>query len=299
MKVPKGIVPAMLTVFNKDGSLDEGGTRAHVEWLIEKGVHGLAPVGSTGEAVAMTEKERTRVVQITVDQARGRVPVFAGTGHYSTDITIQLSREAIEAGADGVMVILPYYYSPPVESAIRHLERVKKSIDRPILLYNNPWFAGFELSPSVIKKLVDEGVVDSVKAAHGDPMRVNYLKYLCGDSLSVLYGHDYAPLEAFCVGADGWLSGLPNVFPEESVALYNAIVLEKNLEAGRKAWEKIVPFAYYFMYERTGQPQKPHWLSVFKEALNIMGRNVGLPRLPAEPLTDQEKAALMKALGKN
>lgn len=296
MKVPKGIIPAMLTVFNADGTLDEKGTREYAEWLIESGVHGLAPSGSTGEAVAMTSRERTRVVEITVDQAAGRVPIYAGTGHYSTHITIELSRQAISSGAEGVMVILPYYYSPPVESAMNHLRKVAEAIERPILLYNNPWFAGYELLPVEVKKLVDEGVINSLKAAHGDPMRVNYLKYICGDKLSVLYGHDYAPMEGFFAGADGWLSGLPNVIPELSVALYRAVVEQKDVDAARRIWQRIVPFTYYFMYGRKGSPQKPHWLSVFKEALNLMGRNVGQPRLPAEPLTDTERAELREVI---
>jgi 4-hydroxy-tetrahydrodipicolinate synthase len=261
-------------------------------------VHGLAPTGSTGEAIAMTTRERTRVVEITVDQAAGRIPVYAGTGHYSTDITIRLSREAISAGAESVMVILPYYYSPPVESAMNHLRKVAEAIDRPIMLYNNPWFAGFELLPAEVKELVDEGVVNSLKAAHGDPMRVNYLKYICGNKLSVLYGHDYAPMEGFFAGADGWLSGLPNVLPGLSVALYRSVVEEKDVDAARRIWQCIVPFTYYFMYERKGTPQKPHWLSVFKEALNLMGHHVGQPRLPAEPLTEPEQAQLREVLSK-
>lgn len=298
MKVPKGIIPAMVTVFNQDGSLDEKGTRDYAEWLIQQGVHGLAPTGSTGEAVAMSEEERNRVVEITVEQANGRVPVYAGTGHYSTDATIRQSKAAVAAGADTVMVILPYYYMPPTDDALIHLKKVSDAIGRPILLYNNPWFAGFELSPVQVKKLVDDGIVNSIKAAHGDPMRVNYLKYVCGDSLSVLYGHDYAPMEGFVGGADGWLSGLPNVIPDLAVKLFEAVYEKKDLVAAREVWQRIVPFAYYFMYERPGSPQKPHWLSVFKEALTLRGLKVGYPRLPAQPLNDQERAVLRDALKK-
>jgi 4-hydroxy-tetrahydrodipicolinate synthase len=295
MIAPKGIIPAMLTAFNADGSLDEGGTRAHAEWLIGKGVHGLAPCGSTGESVAMTTEERARVIKITVEQAAGRVPVFAGTGHYSTDLSIRLSKDAVEAGADGVMVILPFYYSPTVSSTMKHLRKVSDAIQMPILLYNNPWFAGFELLPAEVKTLVDDGVVNSIKAAHGDPMRVDFLKYLCGDQLSVMYGHDYAPMEAIFAGADGWLSGLPNVVPDLAVAMYDAIVTKKDIDAARKIWQRILPLAYYFMYERKGTPQQPHWLSVFKGALKLVGHDIGEPRLPTEPLTEQERRVLYEA----
>lgn len=292
MEVPKGIVPAMLTVFNNDGSLDEGGTKAFAEWLIGCGVHGLAPCGSTGEGAAITEEERLRIIKATSAQAKGRVPVYAGVINYATEICIRMSKAAIDAGAEGVLVLLPYYYRPTIPSVINHLRKISAAIDRPIVLYNNPWFAGFELTPIQIKELADEGVVCSVKAAHGDPMRVNYLKYLCGDKVTALYGHDYAPMEAFFAGADGWLSGLPNLVPDFAVQLYEAIVIKKDMLLGQSIWKRIVPFAYYFMYERQGVNQSPHWLSVFKEALRMRGVECGKPRLPAEEMTNTEREVL-------
>ena len=203
MKQPYGIIPAMLSVFNKDGSVDVKGQKAYAEWLIKKGVHGLSPVGSTGEGAAMNDPERLQIIKATVEQAAGRVPVYAGIIHYSTKLAIDLAKGAMDAGCDGLMVLLPYYYKPTIPDAVDHLRAVSKAIKQPIMVYNNPWFAGFELSPALVKQLADEGVVNSIKAAHGDPMRVNYIKYLCGDKVSALYGHDYAPLEAFSVGGDG------------------------------------------------------------------------------------------------
>ncbi len=296
MQTPKGVIPAMLTVFKDDGSLDEEGTRNHAEWLLQRGVHGLAPAGSTGEAVAMSPEERTRVVKAVLKQVDGRVPVYPGTGHYDTATTIRQSKEAIDAGAETVMIILPYYYSPTIDSTMIHLARVAKEIDRPFILYNNPWFAGFELSPEKIKVLLDDGVICGIKAAHGDPMRVNYLKYLCGDKLKVLYGHDYSPLEAFAVGADGWLSGMPNVYPTHAVALYEAMAKNKDLKAGQDIWKKMLPLSYYFMYQRPGNPPAPHWLPVIKAAVTMLGSPVGQPRAPAVPLSEEDKAILAKVL---
>jgi 4-hydroxy-tetrahydrodipicolinate synthase len=296
VRTPQGIIPAMVTVFNKDGSVDEQATRNHAEWLIQHGVHGLAPAGSTGEAVAMTPEERTRVVKAVISQVKGRVPVFPGTGHYDTALTLRQSREAIDAGADTVMIILPYYYMPTIDSTMIHLARVAKEIGRPFILYNNPWFAGFELMPEQVKKLLDDGVICGIKAAHGDPMRVNYLKYLCGDKLKVLYGHDYSPLEAFAVGADGWLSGMPNVYPKHAAALYEAVALKKDLAAGQEIWAKMLPLSYYFMYQRKGAPQSPHWLPVIKAAITKMGGNGGYPRLPALPLGDEDGKILAEVL---
>lgn len=296
MNVPRGVIPAMLTVFNRDGSLDVAGTRAYAEWLIQMGVDGLAPTGSTSEGVTLSPEEHRSVVAATVEQASGRVPVFAGITSYAQDPAVRMAKAAVDAGADSLMVLLPFYYQPTIESAMNYVRRVSEAVERPVMVYNNPWFAGIELSPAQIKQLSDEGIVNSIKAAHGDPMRVTYTKFLCGDAVSVLYGHDYAPLEAFAGGADGWLSGFPNIIPDLAVDLFGAVHVEKDLDSARAIWAKIAPLAYYFMYDRSGSPPAPHWLSVIKHALTLRGVEVGHPRLPAEPLTPEEEAPLAKAM---
>ena len=296
MKIPRGIVPAMLTIFDDNGNFDPSGQKSFTEWLIKKGVHGLAPCGSTGESPAMTDEERVLVAKTTVEAANGRVPVFPGVIHYSEKLAIELVLKYKDVGADGIMVLLPYYYKPTIPSAIDFLRNISKAWGGPIMVYNNPWFAGFELSPQQIKNLADEGVVNSIKAAHGDSMQVNYTKYLCGDKVSILYGHDYSPMESFAVGADGWLSGLPNLVPDLGVELFNAIDKDKNLEKARTAWKKIQPIAYYFMYERKGANAEPHWLSVFKAGITMLGENVGKARAPAVPLTAAELEVMKKYL---
>ncbi len=296
MNKPQGIIPAMLTAFNADGSVDVGGTKAFAEWLISKGVHGLSPAGSTGEGAAMSDEERIQVIKATVEQAAGRVPVYAGIIHYSTKLALNLAQAAMDAGADGLMVLLPFYYGPTIPTAMDHLRTISKAIGQPIMVYNNPWFAGFELVPAQVKTLVDEGVVNSIKAAHGDPMRVNYLKYLCGDKMTALYGHDYAPLEAFVAGGDGWLSGLPNVVPDLAVELFDAVHNKGDLRLAQSLWARMAPLGYYFMYERQGANAAPHWLTVFKETLRLLGVDAGMPRLPAVEMTTEERALLRKYL---
>jgi 4-hydroxy-tetrahydrodipicolinate synthase len=295
-KQPRGIIPAMLTVFNSDDSIDIKGHKAFAEWLITNKVHGLAACGSTSEAVALTDEERVEIVKATVDQANGRVPVYAGIIHYSTKLAIALAKKCIDVGAESLMVLLPYYYKPTIDAAMDYIRDLSRAIARPVMVYNNPHFAGYELEPSQIKILADEGVVYSVKAAHGDPMRCNYLKHVCGDKITALYGHDYSPLEAFTVGAEGWLSGLPNLVPGLCVELFDAIDKETNLEKARAVWKRMLPIAYYFMYERPNGA--PHWLSVFKDGLAMLGIKVGMPRKPCHPLTDAEKKPLRAALAK-
>ena len=294
---PRGIVPAMLSIFDKDGNVDAEGQKRYADWLINKGVHGLAPCGSTGEGAAINDDERVAVMKATVEGANGRVPVFGGIIGYSTKLACDLAKRYRDAGASGVMCLLPFYYNPNIDDAMDHIRATSKAWGGPVMVYNNPWFAGFELNPEQIKVLADEGYVNSVKAAHGDPMRCDFIKYINGDKVSVLYGHDYAPLESFCVGADGWLSGLPNVVPDLSVELFNAIDQDHDLDKARKIWARIAPIAYYFMYVRRSNSD-PHWLPMIKNAIAMQGMDVGLPRLPAKAMAAEDKQILYNWLVK-
>ena len=292
-KLVKGVVPPMITVFKDDGSIDERRTRDHVNFLIENGVHAIAPGGSTGEFIALTLEERKRLIEIVIDEARGRVPIYAGTAHYSTDLTIQLSVFAQEKGADGVMVIPPYYLNPPKHDAMNHYRELRKAIDIPIILYNNVWFAGYEFDPWEVAELVEEGVLQGIKCAHGDPWKVHTLKHLCGDRLIVYYGHDINGLEALLAGADGWLTGMVNLIPKLCVELYEA-ASQGRLEDARELWYKMIPLVNFICVNRVGN--YPHFVQIFKDGLNLLGRDVGAPRSPLSPLEKQEREKLRSIL---
>ena len=301
MSMPRGIIPALITVFNEDYTLDEGGTQAFAKQIVDRGVHGIAPCGTSGEAFALSGDEKRRVIRSAVAGAGGRVPVYAGITDYSTAAAIDSAKAAIDQGASGLMVLLPHQYEPPIPAVMRHLTVVSRAVDMPIMVYNNPNVAGYELSPEQLKILVDDGVVNSAKMAHGDPMRMNYLNYVCGkDKMSGLYGHDIAPLEAFFAGAQGWLAVIPNVMPELSVQLFDAVTEKKDVDLAHRIWGQMLPYSYYFVYEAMapnadGNPS-PHWVTAIKESLAMLGQNVGPTRPPADPMTDGERAILRKYL---
>lgn len=294
---PRGIIPAMITTFDKNDNLDLGAQKDLVEWFIGKGVHGLSPCGSTGEGAALTDEEKLQVVKATVEQVNGRIPVVAGYIGYSTKLACEQAKRYADVGADSILCLLPFYYKPNVNDAMNHIRAVAKAFGKPIMVYNNPWFAGYELSPEQIKQLNEEGAIDGLKAAHGDPMRCDYIKYICGDKVSVLYGHDYAPLEAFAVGADGWLSGLPNVIPDLCVQLFD-LLQKQDLKAAKKLWdERMVHIAYYFMYVRRANDD-PHWLPMIKNALRMQGVECGGARKPCVDLTKEDKEILFQWMQK-
>jgi 4-hydroxy-tetrahydrodipicolinate synthase len=166
-------------------------------------------------------------------------------------------------------------------------------------LYNNPNFAGYELSTPEVKQLVDEGVIQAVKAAHGDPERVSDLKFTCGDVLTVFYGHDYAAFQGYAAGADGWLSGFPAAFPKQCRQLQDAIVVDGDLKKARRIWEKFIPFVDFFMDPEVNQ--RAHWLEMLKWAVTVQGVDIGVPRRPLGPLDeairDRMQAPLEVLLG--
>ncbi len=288
-----GIIPPMITVFDDEDCIDEKGTRDHVRFLLNEGAHGVAVGGSTGEFIALTVDERKRLAEVVVDEIGDKGLVLVGSGHYSTKITIELSQHAEKIGADGVMIIPPYYLRPPMSDVLIHFRTLAKNISIPIVLYNNPWFTGLEVDMWQTKELLDERVIVGVKVAHGDVDRVHNLKYLCGEKLSVMYGHDYDALEAFLVGADGWISGLPNLLPKLSRQLYDAAKERKDIDEATRIWYKMLPIIHFYYYSKTGEP---HWLPVLKDGLNILGRKVGRPRKPMNSLKDKDRRKLEQLL---
>jgi len=289
----KGIVPPMITVFKKDESLDEQGTRDHVNFLIDNNVHAIAPGGSTGEMIAMTLEEREKLIEMVIEEAKGRVPIYPGTMHYSTDLTIRLSKFAENKGAEGVLVIPPYYLNPPKHDAMNHFRDLRQAIDLPIILYDNVWFSGYEFNAWEVAQLVEEDVLQGIKCAHGDPWKVHTLKHLCGDKLVVYYGHDVNGLEALLVGGDGWLTGGINLIPKECVELFEA-AQKGRLDEARKLWDRLIPLINFICIDR--KDNYPHFVQVFKDGLNMRGRSVGVPRKPLNPLREPEREKLRQIL---
>jgi len=289
----KGIIPPMLTAFHDDGSIDEQRTRGFVNFLVDNGVDGISPAGSTGEMIALTWEERKKVIEIVINEAKGRVPVYPATMHYSTDLTIELSRFAEQKGADGVLIIPPYYLNPPKHDALNHYRDLRQNIGIPIILYDNVWFTGYEFDQFEIAGLVDEGVLQGIKCAHGDPWKVHTLRYMCDKKLTIYYGHDVNALEALLTGADGLLTGMLNLIPKLASELYAATSTEDIAQA-RTLWNKMIPLVNFVCVNR--KDNYPHFVQIFKDGLKMIGKDVGIPRKPLTPLKEPEKKRLNKIL---
>ena len=287
----RGIFPAALTKFDRDNLLDEEVTARHWEWLIEKQhVDGLVIAGTSGEFIAMDSEERKRVFRLARDVVRGRVPVIYGSGHYSTKLTIDLSREAEKCGADAIIVILPYYQKPSKAAVIEHFRRVRKAVDLPVMLYNNPGNSVcVDFSPTEIVKLVEEDVFHMVKSTYGTVEPVHDLSYFLGDRIAIFYGSFLAGFEGLCAGAHGWISGLLNVASGAAQALYQATVVDGDVQKGLKIWKRILPLVHLYTYQQIGPVSD---LAIYRSVLNLWGLEGGYSRDPFFPLDQQQVETL-------
>jgi len=294
MKKPTGIFPPMFTIWDNNECYDKKASENYITWLIDNGIESIVPCGSTGENTAMMPDEQIDVIKHVVSFVNGQIPVYAGTGKYSTQETLKISSGAKEAGADGLLVILPYYFKPYKQAAMDHIRNIHKEIGLPILLYNNPHFAGYEFTAQEARLLKDEGVLIGVKAAHGDANRVSDMRYYCGKDFLIFYGHDYAALPGIAAGANGWLSGFPSTFPKQCRKLQDAILADNDLDKARKIWDKFIPFVHAFMDPDVNA--HVHWLEILKWCVCEQGVNAGIPRRPLKELDSEYKKIFKKPL---
>ncbi len=219
-----GTLPALVTPF-RDGAVDEDALRALVERCIEGGVDGLVPCGTTGESVTLSTAEHTRVVRIVVEQANKRVPVVAGAGTVSTAHTIELAEIAKHAGAEGLLLVCPYYNRPTQEGLEAHFRAVLRAVPMPTILYNIPGRTGVDLSVETLARLSDVPEIVGMKEATGNVLRSQQIITTCGDRFTVLSGDDALTLPILSIGGKGVISVSANLFPKETsdvVRLFNA-----------------------------------------------------------------------------
>jgi 4-hydroxy-tetrahydrodipicolinate synthase len=286
-----GIFPPGLTMFDKNNNLDEDATGRHWDWLItQQHADGLVITGTSGEFIAMDFDERVRVFRLVKDVVRGRVPVIFGSGHYSTKLTIKLSEEAEKCGADGLIVILPYYQKPSKVAVVEHYRRIRRATNLPIMLYNNPYNSGcVDFSPREIAQLVDEDVFHMVKSTYGTVEPVHDLSYLVGDRMAIFYGSFLAGFEGLCAGADGWISGILNVATRAAKEMYKAVAIDNDARRGLRIWKKILPLVHLYTYQQIGPVSD---LAIYRSILNIWQLQGGYSRDPFFPLDNQQEETL-------
>ena len=290
----KGIIPPILTPMNSDESVNLDVLREQIERMIEGGVHGLFPFGTNGEGYILSEKEKIEVLEVTIDQVNGRVPVYAGTGCISTADTIRMSKKAQELGADVLSIITPSFALASQKELYNHYAEVAKHVDIPIVLYNIPARTGNKLLPETVAKLAkDVDVIMGAKDSSGDWDNLQAYINLTRDldkGFNVLSGNDSLILPCLKAGGAGGIAGCANVYPHVLASIYDLFKAGK-LEDAEVAQESIASFRAIFKY---GNPN-----TVVKKAVSMLGYPVGDCRRPFNYLCDEGVEELRKVLKEN
>jgi len=281
MRAFAGTYTVLITPFTEDGSeLEEGVLRDLVDWQIAQGIAGLIPLGSTGEFLSLSDVERRRVVEIVVNQARGRVPVLVGAGAENPLIAVHYAQEAASLGADGLLIIPPFYSSPNEDEVFAHYAYISERVTIPIMVYNNPAITNIDLLPPLIARLAQLPNVTHIKESTLDVTRVRDIVRLAGPDFRVFGG--VLGYESFLNGAVGWTAVGANVLPADFAAMYRLTVLEQDIQAARALYARLLP-----LIELVGGPR---YVSATKALLTRLGWPVGPPRLPRLPSRVDELA---------
>ncbi len=280
-----GCTVALVTPF-KEGAVDETALRRLVEWQIAQGTPILSPVGTTGEAPTLTHDEHERVIAVVVECAAGRAKVVPGTGSNSTAEAIRLTRFAARAGADGALLVAPYYNRPNQEGMYRHFAAVAESVDLPMVLYNIPARTGRNLEPETVERLAAIGPIVAIKEAAGSLDQVSEL--LVRTDLTVLSGDDSLTLPMLAVGAEGVVSVIANLVPRDVMALVDSFASGR-LHESQERHARLYPLC------RDLLGLAPNPIPV-KSALFFLGRGNGELRLPLCPLDETANRALRKSV---
>ncbi|MCP1316010.1 MULTISPECIES: 4-hydroxy-tetrahydrodipicolinate synthase [unclassified Halomonas] len=283
----RGIVPALITPLDQNEEIDEQGLRELTETLIQKGVHGLFALGTNGEFFSLSDDEKVRVATIVKEQAAGRVPVYAGTGGYTTRGVIELNRRMEEVGVDGLSIITPYFNGATQAELILHYQRIAEATPLPILLYTIPAKAGVTLTVESVAKLSEIPNIRAIKDSGGDFDRLVQLIRLRRDDFAVFTGTDSMILWTLMAGGDGAVAATTNAVPDVVMTIWNAWKAG-DFETAREAQEKLRPLRSAFALGTMP--------SVLKTAATLLGMPAGPARSPVQALTPEALEKLKKAL---
>jgi 4-hydroxy-tetrahydrodipicolinate synthase len=283
----KGSIVAIVTPF-KNGEIDEESLRELVEFQIENGTDGIVPCGTTGEASTLDYDEHDRVIEIVVQQAKKRVPVIAGTGSNSTKEAIEITEHAKKVGADGALLVTPYYNKPTQEGLYRHYKTVAESVALPQILYNVPGRTSVNMLPETVARLADIPNIVGIKEASGSLQQVSEVLSLCGDRIEVLSGDDFITFPIMACGGSGVISVTANIMPKEIAAMIDAFNAG-DLEEARRLHLRLLRINNAMFIETNPTP--------VKTALGLMGKCDDEVRLPLAPMSEantSKLAAVMK-----
>ena len=271
-----GIFPALTTQFEEDESLDHEATVEHVERLIEAGVHGVVMLGTLGEGNSLSADEKRELLIATVSAVDGRVPVIAGVAEYTTAAAERLAAAAERIGVDGLMVLPGMTYRSDPRETIAHYRAVAGASGLPVMVYNNPVSYGVDVTPEMFAELADCETIVAIKESSEDTRRITDIRNSVGNRYVLFCGVDDIALEALAAGADGWLAGLVDAFPRETVRIWE-LVGEGRLDEARAIYRWFMP-----MLHLDTHPKLVQYIKLAVQEVGWGRETVRRPRLPIE-----------------
>lgn len=283
----KGIIAYPITPFHENDTINIPLFKEMVEKLIISGSHGIASLGSAGVMPYLSDEEKEAVTEATVQQVRGRIPTLIGVSNLTTEKTIHHAQFAEKAGADAVMIIPMSYWKLTDDEIVAHYDAVARKISIPIMAYNNPSTSGIDMSPALLKRLLEIPNITMIKESTGDVQRMHYLRKELGEDVAFYNGSNPLALAAFSAGATGWCTAASNLIPQLNLDLYQAIQ-ENQLHKAQDIFYKQVELLKFIVAK--GLPR------AVKAGLDISGEESGYLRSPLKPLTEIETEELRKIL---
>ncbi len=283
----KGVIAYPVTPFDQNENIDLPLFKKQVERLVTSGSHAIAPLGSTGVMPYLNDTEKEAITEATMQQVAGRVPTLVGVSNLTTERTIYHAQFAEKAGATAVMIIPMSYWKLSDQEIIKHYDSVASKISIPIMVYNNPATSGVDMSPNLLKRLLEIPNVTMVKESSGDIQRMHYLRRELGEDVAFYNGSNPLALAAFSAGANGWCTAAPNLIPELNIALYNAIQ-ENDLQKARELFYQQMDLLKFIVAK--GLPRS------IKAGLDLLGIGGGHFKSPLNALNENEVEELKNIL---
>ena len=283
----QGVYPAATTEFNTDGSLDLSSTANHINAMLDAGIHGLVMLGTVGENTSLLPEEKREVLTCAVETVNGRVPVMTGVAENSTDLACVFARDAVEIGVDALMVLPAMVYRQDGREVVEHFQSVGRAVDIPKMIYNNPVSYKVDITTDMLQEIANEPSYIAIKESSDDPRRITDIFNTCGDRYIVFCGVDDLALESFLLGAVGWISGLTNSFPTESVRLYE-LALAGEWKEALALYRWFTPVLHLDTHEKLVQ-----YIKLSNQMTGLGSETVRAPRLM---LTGDERKDIEKII---
>lgn len=285
----KGVFPVLVTPMLDQETIDWEGFKKNIEYFINEGVAGIAINGSTGEFVSLTKDERFKAVEVAVAQIRGRIPLIVGTAAETTADAIEYTQQAEKAGADASLLINSYYAHPKEDEIYAHFKAVAESVTFPVMIYNNPFTSGVDISTETILRVGrDVENITHIKESSGTIGKARDIARQGKGFIEVFCGSEDLAIESFLIGATGWISVSGNIVPRLVTDMYNH-VQKGELDEAWKLYDKLLPLCEFL--EGSGK-----YVQIAKRAMELKGLAGGPCRLPRLPLNEEEDAKLKELL---